>query len=63
MDILFHRPGGLSGWGTMRAKAATSMGKVTSDLKGSFMLALADQADHQGPPPTSKAAVREVASM
>lgn len=49
-----YSPGGCSCSGTRRARAATSMGRVTSDLKGSFMLAFADHADHQGPPPTCK---------
>jgi len=47
-----YSPGGLSGGGSSRASAATSIGSVTRERKGSRITALADHADHQGPPPT-----------
>jgi hypothetical protein len=40
------------GCGTIDPKAFTSMGSWTSVRKGSFIAALADHADHHGPPPT-----------
>jgi hypothetical protein len=49
-----YSPGGFRGGGTIEPRALTSMGSWTSVRKGSFIAALADHADHQGPPPTCR---------
>eukprot|EP00882_Tetradesmus_deserticola_P027276 GHRQ01030162.1.p1 GENE.GHRQ01030162.1~~GHRQ01030162.1.p1 ORF type:complete len:136 (-),score=23.61 GHRQ01030162.1:82-489(-) len=55
--MLHHSPGGLSRSGRVREIAPTSIGSCTRLLNGSSMRALALQGPHQGPPPTSNAAV------
>lgn len=51
-----YRPGGFSIPGASCPMVPKSKGALTRVLKGSFISALAVQAPHQAPPPTSKAA-------
>ena len=61
-SLLCYKPLGLSPCGRRAEIPSTSIGSLTRDLKGSCILASDLQGSHQGPPPTSTAALVEVAS-
>lgn len=52
-----HKPGGCNGRGNKLANPSTSSGSLTNVPNGSCMRAVAFHVSHQGPPPTSTAAL------